>query len=252
MNFTTNLDDLINEFSAYPQTKKGSTGEVLTGFLAGSNRVPQGDVPGATDHMKNQYSKLYNFESYTKPSLVSITNGRGVPILDLATKKMIGEGHYLNELYYFSKDLNVPKGYYVTFVDDFSRVTWLYLLKFNSEVMDAFKNFHNLVMNHFLSQIHILRSDNGTEYTSKNMTNYLRTHGIIHQTSCVGTPQQNGITKRKNRDLLEKTRALMLQMNVPKRFWSQGVLAATCLINRLPSRVLDSKSPYEVMQNKKN
>ncbi|KAI5327261.1 hypothetical protein L3X38_026657 [Prunus dulcis] len=75
--------------------------------------------------------------------------------------------------------------YYVTFVDDFSRVTWLHLLKFKSEVMDAFKNFHNLVMNHFSSQIHILRSDNGTEYTSKNMTNYLSTHGIIHQTSCV-------------------------------------------------------------------
>ncbi|CAL2228316.1 unnamed protein product [Prunus armeniaca] len=257
MNFTTNLADLINEFSAYPQTKKGSTCEVLTGFLAGSNRVPQGDVPGATDHMTNQYSKLYNFESYTKPSLVSITNGRGVPILDLATKKLIGEGHYLNELYYFSKDLNVPKGlpfissisrasklfemvhsdvwgpaplesfdgyrYYVTFVDDFSRVTWLYLLKFNSEVMDAFKNFHNLVMNHFSSQIHILR------YSSAKW-NY----------------------RKENRDLLEKTRALMLQMNVPKRFWSQGLLVATCLINRLPSRVLDSKSPYEVMRNKKN
>ncbi|KAI5318217.1 hypothetical protein L3X38_037925 [Prunus dulcis] len=326
MNFTANPADLINEFSPYLHTKKGSTSEVLTGgnqtallgqfagFLAESNRVPQGDVPGATDHMTNQYSKLYNFESYTTPSLVSIANGRGVPVLgrgkvklisdsvestalyvpsfpfqllsvgritnslncraifsphnvgfqDLATKKLIGEGHYLNGLYYFSKNLNVPKGfqvssnlehqlwhqrlahpsefvlstlfpslcksslgpaplesfdgyrYYVTFIDDFSRVTWLYLLKFKSEVMDAFKNFHNLVMNHFSSQIHTLRSDNGTEYTSKNMTNYLSTHGIIHQTSCVGTPQQNGIAERKNRDLLENTRALMLQMNVPK------------------------------------
>ncbi|CAL2248738.1 unnamed protein product [Prunus armeniaca] len=141
--------------------------------------------------------------------------------------------------------------YFVTFVDDFSRVSWLYLLKFKSEVVDVFKDFHNLVKNQFSTQIQTLRSDNGTEYMSHIMTQYSSTHGIIHQTSCVGTPQQNGVAERKNRDLLEKTRALMFQMNVPKKFWSQGVLTAAYLINRLPSRVLDFKSPYEVMKGKK-
>ena len=83
------------------------------------------------------------------------------------------------------------------------------------------------------------------------MKQYLSTHGIMRQTSCVGTPQQNGVSERKNRDLLEKTRALMLQMNVPKRFWSQGVMAAAYIINRLPSRVLEFKSPLEVMKGRK-
>ena len=82
------------------------------------------------------------------------------------------------------------------------------------------------------------------------MTNYLNSNGILHQTSCVNTPQQNGIAERKNRDLLEKTRPIMLQMNVPKSFWSHGVLTTTHLINRLPSRVLDFKSPLEVLQEK--
>lgn len=141
--------------------------------------------------------------------------------------------------------------YFVIFVDDFSRATWLYLLKSKNEVMEVFKDFHNLVTNHFSSQIQTLRSDNGTEYMSHVMTQYLSNHGIMHQTSCVGTPQQNGIAERKNRDLLEKTRALMLQMNVPKRFWSQGVMAAAYLINRLPSRVLGFKSPIEVMKGRK-
>jgi len=80
---------------------------------------------------------------------------------------------------------------------------------------------------------------------SHNMTNYLNSNGILHQTSCVSTPQQNGIAERKNRDLIEKTRAIMLQMNVPKSFWSYGVL-----INRLPSRVLAFKFPLEVLQDK--
>ncbi|KAM2944179.1 hypothetical protein COP2_027257 [Malus domestica] len=141
--------------------------------------------------------------------------------------------------------------YFIIFVDDYSRTTWLYLLKSKSEVMEVFKDFHNLVKNHFSSQIKTLRSDNGTEYMSQVMTQYLSNNGIIHQTSCVGTPQQNGVAERKNRDLLEKTRALMLQMNVPKRFWSQGVMTAAYLINRLPSRVLGFKSPMEIIKNRK-
>ena len=91
------------------------------------------------------------------------------------------------------------------------------------------------ILNHFSSQIHTLRPDNDTEYMSHIMSKYLSNHDIMHQTSYTGTPQQNSIAERKNRNLFEKTRALMLQMNVPKKFWSQGVMAAAYLINRLPS-----------------
>ncbi|KAM2926469.1 hypothetical protein FF1_043834 [Malus domestica] len=108
--------------------------------------------------------------------------------------------------------------YYVTFIDDYSRVIWVYLLKFKGDFFEAFKEFHKLITNQFASKLYTLRSDNGTEYTSNNMSNYLSNHGIVHQTSCVGTPQQNGVAERKNRDLLEKTRSLMFQMQVPKRF----------------------------------
>ena len=125
--------------------------------------------------------------------------------------------------------------FFVSFVDDFSRVTWIYLLKHKSEVMNVFQIFHMMIMTQFFAKIKTLRSDNGTEYMSKNMTHYLATHGILHQLSCVGTPQQNGIAEWKNRDLLEKTRALMIQMHVPKKFWSHGVLSAAYLINWLPS-----------------
>ncbi|CAL9000577.1 unnamed protein product [Prunus brigantina] len=106
-------------------------------------------------------------------------------------------------------------------------------------------------MNQFSAQLKVLRSDNGTEFMNSNLSQYLSSYGVIHQTSCVGTPQQNGVAERKNRDLLEKTRSLMLQMNVPKKFWSQGVLTAAYVINRLPSRVLDYKSPLEVLKGRK-
>jgi len=81
--------------------------------------------------------------------------------------------------------------YFVSFVDDFSRVTWVYLLKSKSEVVYVFQNFHMLVITQFSTKIKILRYDNGTKYMSKNMMQYLAFHGILHQSSCVGTPQQN-------------------------------------------------------------
>ena len=75
-----------------------------------------------------------------------------------------------------------------------------------------------LITNQFSINIKIIRSDNGTEHMSKDTSHYLCSNDILHQTSCVGTPQQNGVSEQKNHDLLEKTCAIMLQMNVPKWF----------------------------------
>lgn len=71
--------------------------------------------------------------------------------------------------------------------------------------------------------------------------------GIVHQTSCVHTPQQNGGAERKNRHLLEVARALLFNMHVPKRFWSDEVITACYLINRMPSYVLDGASTHSIL-----
>jgi hypothetical protein len=79
---------------------------------------------------------------------------------------------------------------------------------------------------------------------------YLSSQGIQHQTTCPYTPEQNGVAERKNRHLLEVTRCMMMSMNVPKHLWGQAVLIATYLINRMSSRVLDWKSPIEMLRGK--
>jgi hypothetical protein len=63
----------------------------------------------------------------------------------------------------------------------------------------------------------------------------------------VNTPQQNHVAERKNRHLLKVTRSLMLDNHVPKSYWGDTLLIATHLINRMPSRVLDFKTPLEVL-----
>ena len=69
----------------------------------------------------------------------------------------------------------------------------------------------------------MLRTDNGMEFFSSMMANYLTTNGIVHLSSCVDTPQQNAVTKRKNRHLLEVAQSLMFTMRVPKYLWGEAV-----------------------------
>ncbi|RVW96479.1 Retrovirus-related Pol polyprotein from transposon TNT 1-94 [Vitis vinifera] len=88
-----------------------------------------------------------------------------------------------------------------------------------------------MVQNQFNSKIQVLKSDNAKEYFTSSLSTYLQNHGIIHISSCVDTPQQNGVAERKNRHLLEVARCLMFSSNVPNYFWGEAILTATYLIN---------------------
>ncbi|RVW41270.1 Golgin candidate 5 [Vitis vinifera] len=103
-----------------------------------------------------------------------------------------------------------------------------------------------MVQNQFNSKIQVLKSDNAKEYFTSSLSTYLQNHGIIHISSCVDTPQQNGVAERKNRHLLEVARCLMFSSNVPNYFWGEAILTATYLINRMPSRVLTFQSPRQL------
>jgi transposase InsO family protein len=76
--------------------------------------------------------------------------------------------------------------------------------------------FHKMVEIQFEKKVKVLRSDNGTEYTNKAMQDFLRDNDIVHQTTYMSTPEQNGVVERKNRHILEVTRCLLFVMNVPK------------------------------------
>ena len=71
--------------------------------------------------------------------------------------------------------------YILTFIDDYSRMCWVYLLKEKSQVFYMFKTFHAMVTNENQQNIGISRTDNGGEYTSKAFEQYLTNNDIKHQ-----------------------------------------------------------------------
>ena len=81
------------------------------------------------------------------------------------------------------------------------------------------------------------------EFQDNSALHFYVKKGIIHQKSCVDTPQQNGVVERKHKHLFEVARALMIQVNLPSRFWGERILTADYLINRFPTPTLDHKTP---------
>lgn len=93
----------------------------------------------------------------------------------------------------------------------------------------------------------VFRSDNGRECTGHAFKQLLAKHGIIHQTSCPYTLQQNGMAKRKNKHLIEVARSMMFHSNVPKKFSGDDVISACYLISQIPTKILNDGLTFEVL-----
>jgi hypothetical protein len=103
-----------------------------------------------------------------------------------------------------------------------------------------------MIETQYNAKIKIVRSDNGVEFI---MPEYYASKGILHQRSCVETPQQNGRVERKHQHLLNVARAILLHSHLPKKFWCYAVIHATYLINRIPIPILHNKSTFELLFN---
>lgn len=141
--------------------------------------------------------------------------------------------------------------YFLTIVDDYSRATWVYLLALKSDALSVILLFDKFVENQFGVSIKIIRSDNALEFKEGECKEFFGDQGIIHQTSSVDTPQQNGRVERKHRNVLEMARALNMQVGLPLSYWGDCVLTAMHIINKLTNLVLGNVTPFEKLSDKK-
>ena len=138
---------------------------------------------------------------------------------------------------------------FITIVDDFTRATWTHLIKYKSDVVSVIKQFLLYVELHFSTKVLVIRFDNAQELCEGDIKQVYRNNGIVHETSCTNTPQQNGVVERKHRHLLATARSLFFQAKLPLQYWGEALLCATYLINRMPLKPLFNKTPYEKLYN---
>lgn len=139
--------------------------------------------------------------------------------------------------------------YYLLIVDDYTRYTWLYPLHYKSDVKHTVAQFKSYVNTQFHTYVQTVRSDNGGEFVNLFLLELFLNHGVIHQTSCPHTPEQNGVVERKYRHLIETTIALLLQSSLPTNFWLEALTTAVYLANRLPHTTLNFQVPYCLLFN---
>ncbi|MFS7942761.1 putative RNA-directed DNA polymerase [Helianthus anomalus] len=137
--------------------------------------------------------------------------------------------------------------YYVIFVDDYSRFTWFYPLKAKSDFYHILIIFFNFVQNQFSTSVKVFQSDGGTEFINHRVQNCFQEHGIHHRLSCPHTPEQNGRVERKHRHITETGLAIMFNAHAPSKLWVDAFTSATYIINRLPTKILENKSPFEIL-----
>uniref|UniRef100_A0A2N9E2R4 Integrase catalytic domain-containing protein n=1 Tax=Fagus sylvatica TaxID=28930 RepID=A0A2N9E2R4_FAGSY len=137
--------------------------------------------------------------------------------------------------------------YYVSFIDDFTRFTWFFPLKYKSQVLESFKHFKSTMENILDYKLKILRSDCGGEYSKSEFQSFCSSNGILHQFSCPHTFQQNGIVERKHRHIVDMALTLISQSSLPLNFWLYAFSTAVFLINRLPSVSRQLMSPWECL-----
>ena len=143
------------------------------------------------------------------------------------------------------------KKYYVTFIDDKTRLTHLYLLKTKDETAKVYKQYEAWVETQMGAKIKVLNTDRGGEYQGEEFVNYLKSKGTHQKLNVHDTPQQAGVAERRNRTIGERIRALLHASGLPKFLWGEAARHVVWLLNRTTTKAVEGMTPFEAAFGKK-
>ena len=142
--------------------------------------------------------------------------------------------------------------YFISFIDDFTRKSWIFIIKSKDQALNKFKELNKLFINQYNINIKSLVSDGGGEYLSNEFKEYLEEEGIIHRITPPYTPERNGVAERYNRTIIEKVRSMLAAKKVDKSFWGEAANTANQLRNYSPTSLKANCPEQEFSANKPN
>jgi len=143
--------------------------------------------------------------------------------------------------------------YYITFNCLFSKWCWITFLKQKSgdEVLDAMKRFVIDAQSETHLRMKTFLSDNGSEYVNTQMELFMLQKNVKHQRTVPYSPQQNGFAERQNLTIMSMARCVLIESNLPYQYWDFAVRYAVWTLNRLPTKSIHWKTPYELWMKRK-
>jgi transposase InsO family protein len=138
--------------------------------------------------------------------------------------------------------------YYITFVNDFSKSTVVFPMKYKSDSFNCFKLFRASFEKSGKHSIQSLRTNNGGEYLSNEFSVYLSSSGIKHKPGPPHSPELNGVAERTNRTISNLIPCSLLQAGVPKSFWADALRHVFYSYNSVPCKTPSGfKSPASIL-----
>jgi len=146
---------------------------------------------------------------------------------------------------------NSNKKYFITFIDDYSRKSWVYFMSEKFVALDIFKKFKIMVEKDSGNSIFCLRTDKGGEFNSCEFNSFCSNNGIKRQLTAAYTPLQNGFAERKNRTIMNMVRSMLSEKGVPKQFWPEALKWKIYVLNRSPTLAVKNVTPEEAWNGTK-
>nr|GFA85974.1 hypothetical protein [Tanacetum cinerariifolium] len=174
------------------------------------------------------------------------------------THKPKSEDTNQEKLYLLHMDLCRPmrvesingKKYILVIMDDYSRFTWVKLLRSKDETPTFIIKFLKMIQVRLNVPVQRIQTDNGTKFVNQTLSDYYEEVGISHETSVVRSPQQNGVVERCNHTLIEAARTMLIYAQAPLFLWVEAVATACFTQNRSIIRLRHGKTPYELLHSK--
>ncbi|KAI5330266.1 hypothetical protein L3X38_029664 [Prunus dulcis] len=108
--------------------------------------------------------------------------------------------------------------YFLLFIDDYTRMVWVYFLRNKSNAFECFKKFKAMTELQSGHKVKSLRSDRGGEFMSNEFLTYCSEAGTQRQLTVAYSPQQNGVAERKNRTVIEMAKSMLHEKSLPYEF----------------------------------